>query len=122
MALAAGINMPPTRLFVLKHGREIQRYFAVRRFDRAGANRRIHMHSFANMIHTNFRIPATDYADLFKATQALTRSQADLIQNITLQNETDCSGQESNLHSFRNRNLNPARLPIPPPERSRQLF
>ncbi len=28
-----------------------------------------------------------------------------------------CSGQESNLHSFRNRNLNPARLPVPPPER-----
>jgi serine/threonine-protein kinase HipA len=84
MARAAGIDMPPTRLFALKHGRKVQRYFAVRRFDRASANRRVHMHSFANMIHTNFRIPATDYADLFKITQTLTRSHADVLRLFRL--------------------------------------
>ena len=84
MARAAGIDMPPARLFTLKHGGNVRRYFAVRRFDRAEGNRRMHMHTFANLIHTNFRIPATDYADLFKVTHALTRNHADLLRLFRL--------------------------------------
>lgn len=84
MARAAGIDMPPTRLFEVKHGRSVRRYFGVRRFDRADGNRRIHMHTFANLIHANFRIPSTDYADLFKVAQALTRNHADLLRLFRL--------------------------------------
>jgi len=84
MAHAAGIDMPTTRLFEAKHGRSARRYFGVRRFDRADGNRRIHMHTFANLIHANFRIPSTDYADLFKVTQALTRNHADLLRLFRL--------------------------------------
>jgi serine/threonine-protein kinase HipA len=84
MARAAGIDIPPTRLFEVGHGRRRRRFFGVRRFDRADADRRIHMHTFANLIHTNFRIPATDYADVFKVTQALSRNHADMVRAFRL--------------------------------------
>lgn len=80
MAQAAGIEMPPTRLFEANQGRMRRRYFGVKRFDRAANNRRFHVHTFANLIHANFRIPSTDYADLFKVTSALTRDHSDLLQ------------------------------------------
>lgn len=90
MARAAGIDMPPTRLFEVKHGRGVRRYFGVRRFDRAplsegGAdNRRLHVHTFANLVHVNFRIPSSDYADIFKVTRALTRNQNDVLRLFRL--------------------------------------
>jgi serine/threonine-protein kinase HipA len=88
MARAAGIDLPPTRLFEVDHGhgngRSRRRYFGVQRFDRARGNRRIHMQTFANLIHANFRIPSTDYADLFKVTQALTHNHADLLRLFRL--------------------------------------
>jgi serine/threonine-protein kinase HipA len=80
MARAAGIEMPETRLFEVKHGRELRRYFAVRRFDRASGNRRLHVHTFANLVHANFRIPSTDYADLLKITRSLTRNHRDVLR------------------------------------------
>lgn len=84
MALAAGIHMPPTRLFEVRHGRSVRRFFGVKRFDRGAGNRRIHAHTFANMIHTNFRIPSSDYADLFKVTSLLTRNHCDVRQLFRL--------------------------------------
>ena len=84
MARAAGIDMPPTRLFELRHGRGVRHYFGVRRFDRASGNRRIHAHTFANLIHANFRIPSTDYADLFKVTRSLTHNHRDLLRLFRL--------------------------------------
>ncbi len=80
MARAAGLDMPPTRLFEVRRGRWVRRYFGVKRFDRAEGNRRKHMHTFANLIHANFRVPSTDYADLFKATRALTRNHRDMLR------------------------------------------
>lgn len=84
MARAAGIDMPETRLFEASQGKRRRRYFGVKRFDRAPGNRRYHVHSFANLIHTNFRIPSTDYADLFKVTKALTRNHADVLRLFRL--------------------------------------
>ena len=88
MARAAGIDLPPTRLFEVDdghgNGRSLRYYFGVQRFDRGQGNRRIHMHTFANMIHANFRIPSTDYTDLFKVTQALTHNHADLLRLFRL--------------------------------------
>jgi serine/threonine-protein kinase HipA len=101
MAAAAGIDMPPTRLFETSAG---DRFFGVKRFDRDGStalrrtqgsesaaadrgassppsgNRRYHVHTFGNLIQSNFRIPSADYADLLKATSLLTRNHQDVLR------------------------------------------
>ncbi|HWB55059.1 MAG TPA: type II toxin-antitoxin system HipA family toxin [Tepidisphaeraceae bacterium] len=79
MAEAAGIEMPATRLFKVAKGTS---YFGVRRFDRAPGNARVHVHTFGNLIHANFRIPSTDYADLMKVTHLLTRNYQDLLRVV----------------------------------------
>jgi serine/threonine-protein kinase HipA len=76
MAREAGIDIPPTRLFETSEG---DRFFGARRFDRDG-NRRYHVHTFGNLIQSNFRIPSADYADLLKATSLLTRNHQDVLQ------------------------------------------
>jgi serine/threonine-protein kinase HipA len=76
MAREAGIDMPPTRLFETAEG---ERFFGIKRFDRDG-NRRYHVHTFGNLIHSNFRIPSADYADLLKATSLLTRNHQDVLR------------------------------------------
>lgn len=80
MAQAAGIDLPPTRLFEANKGKSVRRYFGVKRFDRLPGNHRVHVHTFANLIHVNFRIPSTDYQQLFQATQALTRNHRDVAE------------------------------------------
>lgn len=77
MARAAGIDIPETRLFCV--GKNAS-YFGVRRFDRTPGNQRLHVHTLANLVHANFRIPSMDYADLLKVTLALTRSHADVMR------------------------------------------
>ncbi len=77
MAGAAGITMPETRLFSARE----DRFFGVQRFDRLG-NRRFHVHTFGNLIHSNFRIPACDYEDFFKVIRILTRDQQDVAQGF----------------------------------------
>lgn len=74
MAVAAGIDMPPTRLFETAEG---DRFFGSKRFDRRH-NRRFHIHTFGNLIQSNFRIPTADYADLLKATSILTRNHQEV--------------------------------------------
>ncbi len=76
MAAAAGIDMPPTRLFETADG---GRFFGVKRFDRDG-NRRLHVHTFGNLIQSNFRVPSADYADLLRATSLLTRDHRDVLR------------------------------------------
>ncbi|MCL2648471.1 MAG: type II toxin-antitoxin system HipA family toxin [Phycisphaerales bacterium] len=86
MAIVAGIDMPPTRLFTTSEG---DRFFGVKRFDRGPTdsqkrprtnNRRYHVHTFGNLIQSNFRIPSADYADLLKATSLLTRNHQDVLR------------------------------------------
>lgn len=81
MAQAAGLDMPPVRLLAL--GKQT-RCFAVQRFDRLPGKRRLHLHSFANLLHADFRVPSRDYADLFRVTQALTRNHQDLLRAFRL--------------------------------------
>jgi len=76
MARGAGIEMPPTRLFETSEG---GRFFGAQRFDRSN-NRRYHVHSFGNMIQSNFRIPSNDYADLLKVTSLLTRNHDEVLE------------------------------------------
>lgn len=84
MARAAGIEMPPTKLLEVKHGSNRRSYFAVCRFDRAAGNRRSHVHTFAGLLHVNFRIPQSDYADLLKVTRSLTQNHADVLRLFRL--------------------------------------
>ncbi len=72
MAAAAGIAVPQARVFEVREGRRKLAFFGTKRFDRRPGNRRVHVHSLANLIHTNFRIPSRDYDDLFRATRLLT--------------------------------------------------
>ncbi len=50
MARAAGVDVPETRLLETKQGDKVRRHFAVKRFDREGAER-IHHHTLAAMLH-----------------------------------------------------------------------
>jgi serine/threonine-protein kinase HipA len=74
MARAAGLDMPATKLLMTAEG---DAFFAVERFDRT-SERRIHVHTFGNLIHSNFRIPGCDYEQLLKVTRVLTRNQVDV--------------------------------------------
>jgi serine/threonine-protein kinase HipA len=76
MAKAAGIEMPPTRLFEIAGG---ERFFGVERFDRR-ENRRFHVHTFGNLIHADFRVPSCDYRQLLEVTRILTRNQRDVLE------------------------------------------
>jgi serine/threonine-protein kinase HipA len=80
MAREAGIEVPLARLFETSAG---DRFFGVRRFDREG-NRRRHVHTFGNLIHSNFRIPSADYQDLLRATRLLTRNHEDVLRAFRL--------------------------------------
>ncbi len=76
MARDAGLAVPPTRLFETADG---GRYFGARRFDRRG-NRRLHVHTFGNLIHADFRVPSCDYAQLLEVARVLTRNHQDVLE------------------------------------------
>ena len=69
MAKNAGLDMPEVHLFPAKNGAG---FFSVKRFDRMGSER-IHMHSVAGILHTDFRYPFLDYRDLLALTMKLTK-------------------------------------------------
>jgi serine/threonine-protein kinase HipA len=69
MAKAAGVEVPPTKLFE-EQGKKA--FFGVRRFDRV-LNQKIHMHSVAGMLHADHRIPSLDYENIMRCTMMLTR-------------------------------------------------
>ena len=68
MAEDAGIDIPETVLLEGEKGK----YFATKRFDRAG-DERVHIHSVAGLTHTDFRMPVLDYDDLLTLTLHLTK-------------------------------------------------
>ncbi|HYF48593.1 MAG TPA: type II toxin-antitoxin system HipA family toxin [Planctomycetota bacterium] len=72
IAEAAGGDVPECRLIETKKGR----FFASRRFDRPAPAERMHLHSVAGMLHANYRVAGTEYLDLFKLTDGLTRDYA----------------------------------------------
>jgi serine/threonine-protein kinase HipA len=93
MAKDAGILMSETRLFDCDNG---ESYFGIKRFDRLRKNERLHIHSFGNLIESNFRIPSSDYLDLLKITLYITKNQKDVLKvfklmifNILVHNRDD---------------------------------
>ncbi|MEO8944991.1 MAG: type II toxin-antitoxin system HipA family toxin, partial [Gemmatimonadaceae bacterium] len=100
MAGAAGITMPPTRLFETRDGR---RYFGVERFDRNG-NTRIHVHTLSGLLHANFRMPVVQYDGLLAATRLVTRDDREVREafrrmafNVVAHNRDDHSKNFSYL-------------------------
>ncbi len=81
MAREAGIKMPETRFFKTEQG---DCFFAAKRFDRVIGNHRGHIHTFGNLIESNFRLPNCDYADLLKVTGILTKNHEDVIRVFRL--------------------------------------
>jgi len=78
MAKDCDLIMPETRLFPGEKG---LRFFGTKRFDR-DHNKRYHCHTFGNLIHSNFRIPACDYELFFRILNNLTKNQQDLIRGF----------------------------------------
>jgi serine/threonine-protein kinase HipA len=77
MARAAGLDMPATRLLETSHPAGIRRHFAVRRFDREGAER-IHHHTLAAMCHAG--AGDLNYETLLKVTRLLTRDEGEVLR------------------------------------------
>ena len=69
MVKDAGLEMPKTALLKGEKGS----YFACQRFDRV-ADERLHIHSLAGLLHSDFRYPSLDYDDLLSLTLHLTKS------------------------------------------------
>ena len=63
MALEAGIEMAPCKLFKGKSGRY---YFGTKRFDRID-NNRLHAHTASGLLHDDFRMSTMDYGHLMDA-------------------------------------------------------
>ncbi|MBT3215169.1 MAG: type II toxin-antitoxin system HipA family toxin [Deltaproteobacteria bacterium] len=124
MAKDAGINMPKAKLFHACNGKLKSLHFGVKRFDRdneRGLNKRRHLHTFGNLIHAFFRIPSTDYADLFKLTRLLTRNHHELLKlfrrmvfNITSHNRDDHAKNFSFMITGDDETTLPANLPANP--------
>jgi len=74
MAKKSGIDMAQSRLIRTADG---DAYFATKRFDRGANNTRIHVHSVAGLLNSNFREPNYDYVKLVKLTLKLTKSVAE---------------------------------------------
>lgn len=70
MALQAGLEMMPCKLFQGKSGRF---YFGTKRFDRVD-NKRIHLHSASGLLHDDFRMSTLDYGYLMDASFRLEKS------------------------------------------------
>ena len=94
IAREAGLEMPKTDLFF--EPTQGLYFFGVQRFDRRIGNERLHIHSFGNLIHSNFRYPSQDYSDLLERTRDLTKNQEcvekvfrQMVFNILMNNRDD---------------------------------
>lgn len=76
MAAAAGIRMPPSRVFATPGG---GRYFGAERFDRPGGEQR-HVHSLAGLLGADVRFPSLDYEAYLRATLHLTRDHQEVVE------------------------------------------
>jgi serine/threonine-protein kinase HipA len=76
MAREAGVVLPPVRLFPTTRG---ERFFGIERFDRLG-DHRFHVHTFGNLIHSNFRVPSCDYRQFLEVTRILTKDHRDVLE------------------------------------------
>lgn len=94
LAKQCGLNTPDTQFFDLGSGYGA---FGVKRFDRDNGMR-IHVHTLAGLLNTNFRLPTLSYTQLLRCIRALTHSELEVIQgyrqcvfNVVFHNRDDHS-------------------------------
>ena len=92
MAKACSLGMMETQHFELAGGKTA---FATKRYDRQNAQR-VHVHSLAGVLQSNFQIASLSYADYFKVTRRLTKDQRELkkavqrcVFNVLMNNKDD---------------------------------
>ncbi|MCH8913518.1 MAG: cytochrome P450, partial [Planctomycetes bacterium] len=73
----AGIDFSETRLIP---GESDNLYFLTKRFDRKPNNQRVHVHTLAGLINSNFRVADCDYETLIKVCSKLTKSHKETAQ------------------------------------------
>jgi len=112
MARAAGVEMPETRLLETKQGHQVQRHFAVKRFDREGAER-IHHHTLAAMLHMGGG--DLNYETFLRAARRLTQDEGEVWRafrraafNVVASNRDDHGKNHGFLYRNRKWQLGPA--------------
>ncbi|MDP8080111.1 type II toxin-antitoxin system HipA family toxin [Phocoenobacter skyensis] len=91
-AKCSGIEMPEHHYFDLSKEHSA---FGVKRFDRHNGER-IHIHTLAGLLNTDFRLPTLDYTQLLRCVRMMTRSQKDVerayrqvVFNVIFNNKDD---------------------------------
>ncbi len=112
MARAAGVEMPETRLLETKRGGKVRRHFAVKRFDREGAER-IHHHTLAGMMHVGGG--DLNYETFLRVTRRLTHDETEVWRalrraafNVLASNRDDHGKNHGFLYRDRKWQLGPA--------------
>lgn len=112
MARAAGIDFPDTRLLETRHDKRVRRHFAVKRFDRDGAER-LHHHTLAGLLHAGGG--DLDYQMLLRATRRLTRDEREVwrayrraVFNVLAGNRDDHAKNHGFIYRDRAWTLGPA--------------
>jgi serine/threonine-protein kinase HipA len=79
MARAAGVTMAESMILDIQMpDRQVERFFATKRFDREG-DRKIHMMTVSALMYANYRaLSSIDYPNLLKLTQVMTNSSAEV--------------------------------------------
>ena len=75
MARAAGLVIPETKIFHVSHRGKVRGLFGVRRFDWLPDGSRLHVQTYASLVHTLPAVGASSYETLARHTQALTGDQ-----------------------------------------------
>jgi len=70
MAREAGVNITDTQLIKV----DKDYFFAIKRFDRIN-NKKLHTHTLAGVIHSDYRLPELSYDHLLRVTMGLTHNQ-----------------------------------------------
>jgi serine/threonine-protein kinase HipA len=79
MARAAGVTMAESMVLDIQMpDRQVERFFATKRFDREG-DRKIHMMTVSALVYANYRaLSSIDYPNLLRLTQTMTNSAAEV--------------------------------------------
>ena len=92
LAVACGLDMPPTRYFDLDSRHAA---FGIQRFDRQNGMR-VPMHTLAGFLHADFRIPSVDSTTFLRATRAITHDEREVAKafrrvvfNVVFNNRDD---------------------------------
>ncbi len=112
MARAAGVDFPETRLLETKHADGVRRHFAVKRFDRDGAER-LHHHTLGGLLHAGGG--DLDYQTLLRATRRLTKDEREVwrayrraVFNVLAGNRDDHAKNHGFIYRNRAWTLGPA--------------